>query len=107
MLVSFLGLMLGNVLLFTMSSRIEVSYNYYKWNEWGFTFSLLKLFGVIVLVVGWVAWFALAILIEHKLKINIIHRGGLDNDHLSARSDFLKIIIQKGPSSTDKTKSKD
>jgi hypothetical protein len=108
MLVSLLGLiLLGNFLLFTISSNIEDSYDYYKWNEWGFTFSVLKLFGVIALLVGWVAWIWLAILIERKLKIQIIHREPYDKYHLGTRSDFLRIIVRKKPSSTDETKSKD
>lgn len=108
MLLSLLGLiLLGSFLLLTNSSGIEDSYNHYKWNEWGFTFPVLKIFGVIALLVGWIAWFWLAILIERKLKIQIIHREPYANYHLKERSDFLRIIVRKSPSSTNETERKD
>ena len=108
MLMSLLGLiLLGNFLLFTVSSGTEGSYDYYNWNKWGIAFPALKLLGVIDLFAGWIAWFWLAILIERKLKIQIIHREPYANYHLKERSDFLRIIIRKSPSSINETERKD
>lgn len=106
MLMSFLGLStLGGVFLLMMSSGIEDSYVYDKWNDWGIPISIgLKLLGCIALLIGWGAWFMLAVLIERKLKMQIFRRGLDYYNLLRAGPDFL--TITRNNVSSDETKSK-
>ena len=107
MLVSLLGLhLLGSVFFLTRGNGLEDVYDYYKLGEWGFTVSGLKVFGIIILFVGWGAWILLGVLIERKLKILIFRRPFLLSLLPRVRPNLLKVIVRKGASPPDGTENK-